>query len=86
MKLNLPINRVLLGTTAMWNPEAKWHDRDGLPIPATPKLVIGMRTIARRWVDKKPIDVTEHPFDVDTLNAAIPKPWPTGLNGQEEPP
>ena len=24
--------------------------------------------------------------DVDALNAAIPKPWPTGLNGQEEPP
>ena len=54
MKFNLPINRVLLGTAAMWNAEAKWHDRDGLPIPPTPKLVLGMRTILRRWVDKKP--------------------------------
>ena len=67
--------------------EAKWIDRDGLPIPPTPKLVLGMRTILRRWLDKKPIDIIEHPLpDVDELNAAIPKPWPTGLNGQEEPP
>ena len=41
----------------MWNAEAKWIDRDGLPIPPTPKLVLGMRTILRRWLDKKPIDI-----------------------------
>ena len=46
-----------------------------------------MRTILRRWLDKKPVDIVEHPLpDVDALNAAIPKPWPPGLNGQEEPP
>ena len=68
-------------------PGSQWRDRDGLPIPPAPKLVLGMRTILRRWVDKKPIDIAEHPLpDVDALNAAIPKPWPTGLNGQEEPP
>jgi len=84
---NLPKDRILLGTTALWNAEAKWHDRDGLPIPPTPKLVIGMRTILRRWVDKEPIDIIEHPLpDVHELNASVPKPWPTGLNGQEEPP
>ena len=84
---NLPTDRILLGTTALWNAEAKWHDRDGLPIPPTPKLVIGMRTILRRWVDKEPIDIIEHPLpNVDELNASVPKPWPTGLNGQEEPP
>jgi hypothetical protein len=87
MKLNLPINRILLGTAAMWNAESKWTDRDGLPIPPTPKLVIGMRRIVRRWLDHKPIDITEQPLpDVDALNAAIPKPWPLGLSGQEEPP
>ncbi|QHO75966.1 hypothetical protein ACH79_28495 [Bradyrhizobium sp. CCBAU 051011] len=84
---NLPTERVLLGTTAMWNAESKWTDRDGLPIPPTPKLVIGMRRIVRRWLDHTPIDITEQPLpDVDTLNAAIPKPWRPGLNGQEEPP
>jgi hypothetical protein len=85
--LNLSTDRVLLGSPAMWNAEAKWIDRDGLPIPPTPKLVLGMRTVLRRWDDKKPIDITEHPLpEVDALNAAIPKPWPHGLNGQEEPP
>ncbi len=84
---NLPTERVLLGTAAMWNAESKWTDRDGLPIPPAPKLVIGMRRIVRRWLDHKPIDITEQPLpDVDLLNAAIPKPWPPGLNGQEEPP
>jgi hypothetical protein len=79
--------RVLLGTTAMWTAESNWTDRDDLPIPPTPKLVIGMRLIVRRWFDHKPIDITEQPLpDVDSLNAAIPKPWPPGLNGQEEPP
>ena len=34
-----------------------------------------------------PIDIIEHPLpDVDALNAAIPKPWPIGLDGQEKPP
>ena len=87
MKFNLPINRVLLRTAAMWNPEAKWHDRDGLPIPATPKLVLGTRTILRRWEDTQAIDIVEHPLpDAAALNAKIPKPWPTGLAGQETPP
>jgi hypothetical protein len=71
----------------MWTAESNWTDRDDLPIPPTPKLVIGMRRIVRRWFDHKPIDITEQPLpDVDSLNAAIPKPWPPGLNGQEEPP
>jgi hypothetical protein len=84
---NLPTDRVLLGTTALWNPEVKWHDRDGLPIPPGPKLVLRMFTILRRWVDKMPVDITQYPLpDVDALNATIPKPWPPGLNGQEEPP
>jgi hypothetical protein len=84
---NLPTDRVLIGMQANWSAETKWVDRDGLPIPSTPKLVLGMRTIPRRWLDKKPIDVIEHPLpDVDELNASVPKPWPAGLNGQEEPP
>src|SRR4029434_9506399 len=84
---NLPTDRVLIGMQANWSAETKWVDRDGLPIPSTPKLVLGMRTILRRWLDKKPIDIIEHPLpDVDELNASVPKPWPTGLNGQEEPP
>ena len=84
---HMPTDRVLLGTPAMWNAEAKWVDRDGLPIPPTPKLVLGMRTILRRWDNKKPTDIMEHPLpDVDELNATVLKPWPTGLNGQEEPP
>ena len=85
--LNLPIDRVLLGMPAYWSAETKWVDRDGLPIPPTPKLVLRMRTILRRWLDKKPSDIIEHPLpDVDELNASVPKPWPIGLNGQEEPP
>ncbi len=59
---NLPIDRVLIGSPAKWNAEAKWVDRDGLPIPSTPKLVLGMRKIVRRWLDKKPIDIVEHPL------------------------
>jgi hypothetical protein len=86
-QLNLPTDRVLFGTAAMWTAETKWIDRDRLPIPLTPKLVLGMRTILRRWLDRKPIDITEHPLpNVDALNAAIPRPWPAGLNGREEPP
>ena len=78
---------VLIGMQANWSAETKWVDRDGLPIPPTPKLVLGMRTILRRWLDKKAIDIIEHPLpDVDELNASVQKPWPTGLNGQEEPP
>jgi hypothetical protein len=85
--LNLPIDRVLLGTTALWDAEAKWHDRDGLPIPPTPKLVLRTFTILRRWLDNEHIDITEYPLpDVGELNATIKKPWRTGLNGQEEPP
>ena len=81
--LNLPTDRVLIGMQANWSAETKWVDRDGLPIPPTPKLVLGMRTILRRWLD----NIIEHPLpDVDELNASVPKPWPTGLNGQEEPP
>ena len=84
---NLPNDRVLLGTSAIWNAESKWIDRDGLPIPPTPKLVLGTRTIMRRWEGKKAFDILEHPLpDVAELNASVPKPWPRGLNGQEEPP
>ena len=85
--VKLPTDRVLIGMQANWSAETKWVDRDGLPIPPTPKLVLGMRTILRRWLDKKAIDIIEHPLpDVDELNASVQKPWPTGLNGQEEPP
>ena len=48
-----------------------------LAITPTPKL--GNRIILRRWNNKKPTDIVEHPLPV-------PKPWPRGLNGEEEPP
>jgi len=85
--LNLPIDRILVGMQANWSAETKWVDRDGLPIPQTPKLVLGMRTFLRRWLEKKPLDIIEHPLpNIDELNASVPKPWPIGLSGQEEPP
>ena len=83
---SLPTDRVLIGVPANWNAETKWVDRDTLPIPSTEQeLVFGMRKVIRGWFDKRPVDILEH-LDVDKENAKIPRPWPAGLNGQEEPP
>jgi hypothetical protein len=51
-------------------------------------LVIGYTTIIRRWVDRRPIDITEHPLpDPVVLNAEIPtEQWEIGMDGRPRPP
>jgi hypothetical protein len=62
-------------------------DRDGLPLPKT-MLVIGYTTVLRRWKDKRPEYITEHPLpNSDDLNKAIPlDQWETGLDGKPRKP
>jgi hypothetical protein len=71
------------GTIARWASSTGWVDRDGLPIPET-MLVIGYVTVLRRWKEKRPEYVSEHPLpDPDELNKAIPiAEWETGLDGK----
>jgi hypothetical protein len=83
----LPGDRVIRGTVARWSATTGWVDRDGLPLPDT-MLVIGYTTVLRRWKDKKPEYITEHPLpDPKQLNAAIPvEEWEIGLDGNPTPP
>jgi hypothetical protein len=71
------------GTIARWANATGWVDRDGLPLPET-MLVIGYITVLRRWKNKRPEYITEHPLpDPDVLNAAIPiSEWEIGLDGK----
>jgi hypothetical protein len=71
------------GTIARWASSTGWVDRDGLPIPET-MLVIGYITVLRRWKEKRPEYISEHPLpDPDELNKAIPvAEWETGLDGK----
>lgn len=79
--------RSLPGNNGKWDSENGWTDRDGVPLPATPMLVVYMCTLVRRWLNHRPIDYTKHPLpDVEELNATIPRPWPLGLDSKEEPP
>ena len=79
--------RSLPGNNGKWDSENGWTDRDGVPLPATPMLVVYMCTMVRRWLNHRPVDYTKHPLpNVDELNATIPRPWPLGLDGKEEPP
>jgi len=79
----LPGDRVMRGTIARWASSTGWVDRDGLPIPET-MLVIGYITVLRRWKEKRPEYISEHPLpDPDELNKAIPvAEWETGLDGK----
>ena len=79
----LPGDRVMRGTIARWASSTGWVDRDGLPLPET-MLVIGYITVLRRWKDKRPEYISEHPLpDPDELNAAIPvAEWEIGLDGK----
>src|SRR6516225_7117138 len=79
----LPGDRVMRGTIARWAFSTGWVDRDGLPIPET-MLVIGYITVLRRWKEKRPEYISEHPLpDPDELNKAIPvAEWETGLDGK----
>ena len=83
----LPGDRVMRGTVARWSATTGWTDRDGLPLPDT-MLVVGYTTVLRRWKDKKPEYITEHPLpDPKHLNAAIPvEEWEIGLDGDPTPP
>ena len=54
-------DRVTRGTVARWSATTGWVDRDGLPLPDT-MLVVGYTTVLRRWKDKKPEYITEHPL------------------------
>ena len=87
LPLSLSGNRVSRGTPARWTETTGWRDRDGLPIPDT-LLVIGYTTVLRRWQNKKPSYITEHPLpDPDELNAAIPtEEWENGLDGKPSKP
>jgi hypothetical protein len=87
LPLRLSGNRVSRGTSARWTETRGWLDRDGLPIPDT-MLVIGYTTVLRRWQNKKPSYITEHPLpDPDKLNAAIPvAEWEIGLDGKPRKP
>jgi hypothetical protein len=51
-------------------------------------LVIGYTTVLRRWRNKKPEYITEHPLpDPEQLNAAIPiAEWEIGLDGKPSAP
>jgi hypothetical protein len=51
-------------------------------------LVLGLTTVLRRWKDKKPEYITEHPLpDPKQLNAAIPvAEWEIGLDGKPSEP
>jgi hypothetical protein len=71
------------GTIARWASSTGWVDRDGLPLPKT-MLVIGYITVLRRWKEKRPEYISEHPLpDPDVLNNAIPiAEWETGLDGK----
>jgi hypothetical protein len=71
------------GTIARWTSSTGWVDRDGLPLPET-MLVIGYTTVLRRWKEKRPEYITEHPLpDPDVLNNAIPiSEWEIGLDGK----
>ena len=79
----LPGDRVMRGTIARWASSTGWVDRDGLPLPET-MLVIGYITVLRRWKEKRPEYISEHPLpDPDELNKAIPvAEWETGLDGK----
>jgi hypothetical protein len=83
----LPGDRVIRGTIARWSETTEWKDRDGLPIPDT-MLVIGFTTVLRRWRNKKPEYITEHPLpDPEQLNAAIRiAEWELGLDGKPSQP
>src|SRR5262245_63076661 len=83
----LPGDRVMRGITARWSDTSSWVDRDGLPLPET-MLVIGYTTVLRRWVNKKPEYIVEHPLpDPKLLNDAIPvTEWEVGLDGKPRPP
>ena len=83
----LSSDRVTRGTVARWSETTGWVDRDGLPLPPI-MLVIGYTTIIRRWVDRRPIDITEHPLpDPVVLNAEIPtEQWEIGMDGRPRPP
>src|SRR6516164_6848295 len=87
LPLSLSGNRVSRGTPARWTETTGWRDRDGLPIPDT-LLVIGYTTVLRRWQNKKPSYITEHPLpDPDELNAVIPvEEWENGLDGKPSKP
>ena len=80
-------DRVRRGTVARWSATTGWVDRDGLPLPDM-MLVVGYTTVLRRWKDKKPEYITEHPLpDPKHLNAAIPvEEWEIGLDGDPTPP
>jgi hypothetical protein len=51
-------------------------------------FVLGFDTILRRWQNKKPTYIVEHPLpDPDELNAAIPQSeWEIGLDGKPRQP
>lgn len=85
--LGLPGDRVMRGSIARWSANTGWTDRDGLPLPNT-VLVIGYTTVLRRWQDKRPEYITEHPLpDVEELNAKIPiERWEIGLDGKPRKP
>jgi hypothetical protein len=79
--------RPLPGIPGKWDSEKGWTDRDGVPLPATPMLVVFMDTLLRSWQNHHPVDHTAHPLpNVEELNSTIPRPWALGLDGKEQPP
>jgi hypothetical protein len=80
-------NRVSRGIRAGWTDTTGWRDRDGLPIPDL-LMVIAYLIVLRRWQNKKPFYITEHPLpDPDELNAAIPgEEWENGPDGKPSKP
>src|SRR5262249_20152486 len=87
LPLNLSGNRISRGIRVGWTDTTGWRDRDGLPIP-DPLLVIAYLIVLRRWQNKKPFYITDHPLlDPYELNAAIPvEEWENGLDGKPSKP
>jgi hypothetical protein len=77
--------RLIKGTFCRWTDAAGWHDRDGQALPS-PMLIVGLIECNQRFIEKKPIVVTEKPLkDVNQLNAEIPiAEWPL-FNGVPQP-
>jgi len=78
--------RLIRGVVAKFV-DGRWHDADGLPLPAR-LLVVGTTRALQCWREQKPIDtIIEQPDeplpDVNALNEQIPKnEWENGLDGK----
>jgi hypothetical protein len=72
--------------------DGAWSNRDGLPAPEEPLLVLSTLIVAQHWSNQKPIETLvkskRKPLpNVDELNALIPRDvWEVGLDGEPKPP